>query len=635
MNPTVTSSVDSSSSSTLLKSHSKPQSSSEEGEGFLSSLKSALVGCDGSESAKEGGKVSAKSGTEEAKSASTDEISSDGDSESVKTQGTAASSALTDELLEGSEEESVSEVEGSTKTGRAEGDESADPVDDEANSKLAAKDQADKALLANQSLQESGSEETKASVKTQASAQQAMDEGSELLGRLEEANQSLRRGDSSTVTTTQATTTTSEQAPVLQSSQATIPQTSGVASEEAVEGALKSEQLAAAGSAKLMTGVSQEQQKYSQIQWEGAESSSSLPSGGQPTPNSVGASQLSGQQQANELAAVGAAASMQNSADAETIDPKLAQVTYSEAELEGLTEEELVALASAQGGVAHSQSSQTTGASSQTHTSAANIAAGSAVSQAMLNQQAQTQTANAALNSAQVTQEGQQAAINANGLAANLTSAAQATNSSKQAAQITAALGLGKLASSKSDSKAAASEQRLDQQLAGLAMQQGVNGIQAKAEAQQVAANSPLVLNREAAGEQMAERVQMMLAKNLKSVDIRLDPPELGRMQIRMTMNNDVASVQFTVANQQSRDIVEQAMPRLREMLTQQGIQLADTSVQQQSNGQQQQGQLASGSGGSGRGSSMGEDGTLENNDESVNLEMNITEKGDGISFYA
>ncbi|MCE9833025.1 flagellar hook-length control protein FliK, partial [Vibrio diabolicus] len=81
------------------------------------------------------------------------------------------------------------------------------------------------------------------------------------------------------------------------------------------------------------------------------------------------------------------------------------------------------------------------------------------------------------------------------------------------------------------------------------------------------------------ANEQVAEKVQMMMSKNLKNLDIRLDPPELGRMQIRMTMNNDVANVHFTVNNTQARDIIEQTLPRLREMLAQQGMQLADSSV--------------------------------------------------------
>ena len=137
------------------------------------------------------------------------------------------------------------------------------------------------------------------------------------------------------------------------------------------------------------------------------------------------------------------------------------------------------------------------------------------------------------------------------------------------------------------------------------------------------------------AGEQVAERIQMMLSKNLKNIDIRLDPPELGRMQIRMNMNGDNATVHFTVANQQARDIVEQAMPRLREMLAQQGMQLGESSVQQQASGQQQ-GRYATGNDtGTGQGSSGQHLSGEENLEPDVKLDLNVAAKRDGISYYA
>ncbi|MCS0363664.1 flagellar hook-length control protein FliK [Vibrio diabolicus] len=170
--------------------------------------------------------------------------------------------------------------------------------------------------------------------------------------------------------------------------------------------------------------------------------------------------------------------------------------------------------------------------------------------------------------------------------------------------------------------------------LQAMAGQQGTNvQQQARIDAAQQA-QLPLQLTKELANEQVAEKVQMMMSKNLKNLDIRLDPPELGRMQIRMTMNNDVANVHFTVNNPQARDIIEQTLPRLREMLAQQGMQLADSSVQQQNSGQQQgrytaeqHGQSAQGSGFSGQ--------SEESFDADVNLDLNVASKRDGISFYA
>ncbi|MGP9147575.1 flagellar hook-length control protein FliK [Vibrio parahaemolyticus] len=200
---------------------------------------------------------------------------------------------------------------------------------------------------------------------------------------------------------------------------------------------------------------------------------------------------------------------------------------------------------------------------------------------------------------------------------------------------INAALSAGALKATASQQDKPESQYGLAGQLQAAAGQQGVAAQQqTRAEAAQQA-QLPLQLTKELANEQVAEKVQMMMSKNLKNLDIRLDPPELGRMQIRMTMNNDLANVHFTVTNPQARDIIEQTLPRLREMLAQQGMQLADSSVQQQSSGQQQSGYAAAeqnGQGASGRGFSGQSD---ENFDADVNLDLNVVSKRDGISFYA
>ncbi|CAH8203305.1 Flagellar hook-length control protein fliK [Vibrio aestuarianus] len=176
----------------------------------------------------------------------------------------------------------------------------------------------------------------------------------------------------------------------------------------------------------------------------------------------------------------------------------------------------------------------------------------------------------------------------------------------------------------------------LAHQISTAAGQQGITSAQNRAEnLQQAAPQPPLHLNKDMASDQMAERVQMMMSKNLKHVDIRLDPPELGRLQIRMNMNGDGATVHFTVANHQARDAIEQSMPRLREMLAQQGVQLGDTSVQQQNTGQQQSRYASSGDGQPGQLSRnenyLGE----ENLDTDVKLDLNVASKRDGISYYA
>ncbi|MBT0121340.1 flagellar hook-length control protein FliK [Vibrio campbellii] len=221
-------------------------------------------------------------------------------------------------------------------------------------------------------------------------------------------------------------------------------------------------------------------------------------------------------------------------------------------------------------------------------------------------------------------------------VAANLNPAAQAASSAELSKKvINAGLAAGALKGVTNKQDKPDPQHGLAGQIQAAAGQQGVTAQQqARVDAAQQA-QLPLQLTKELANDQVAEKVQMMMSKNLKNLDIRLDPPELGRMQIRMTMNNDLANVHFTVANPQARDLIEQTLPRLREMLAQQGMQLADSSVQQQSSGQQQSGYAnaeQNGQGSQGRGFSGQSD---ENFDADTNLDLNVVSKRDGISFYA
>ncbi|TKF06190.1 flagellar hook-length control protein FliK [Vibrio kanaloae] len=246
-------------------------------------------------------------------------------------------------------------------------------------------------------------------------------------------------------------------------------------------------------------------------------------------------------------------------------------------------------------------------------------------------QQAAAQQANVASPQQQATLD---PALTAQGMAMNAMPAATKAGSTdallKAGASAAALSGLGK-AGAKEDSK----DSSFAQQIASAAGAQStatVGSAPTRAEIQ-AAQQVPLQLTKELANEQVAEKVQMMMSKNLKNLDIRLDPPELGQMKIRMTMNNDVANVHFTVSNQQARDVIEQTLPRLREMLAQQGMQLADSSVQQQSSGQ---GQESYNNGEQQSGPNRTNDGQGDENlDSSSNLELNVASKRDGISYYA
>lgn len=78
---------------------------------------------------------------------------------------------------------------------------------------------------------------------------------------------------------------------------------------------------------------------------------------------------------------------------------------------------------------------------------------------------------------------------------------------------------------------------------------------------------------------ELASRVSLMVKNGTQEASLQLNPPELGRVEIRIVTEGDQARVQFAVHNPDARDAIEQHLPRLREMLEQGGLQLARSDV--------------------------------------------------------
>ncbi|MBB1361895.1 flagellar hook-length control protein FliK [Shewanella sp. SR44-4] len=96
----------------------------------------------------------------------------------------------------------------------------------------------------------------------------------------------------------------------------------------------------------------------------------------------------------------------------------------------------------------------------------------------------------------------------------------------------------------------------------------------------------------------MKQQLITMVSNGIQQAEIRLDPPELGHLTVKIQIHGDQTQVQFHVAQSQTRDIVEQAMPRLRDMLAQEGLQLTDSQVSQGDGGSEQPHEQSSNQGG-------------------------------------
>ena len=100
---------------------------------------------------------------------------------------------------------------------------------------------------------------------------------------------------------------------------------------------------------------------------------------------------------------------------------------------------------------------------------------------------------------------------------------------------------------------------------------------------------APLNLGQTAWESNLGSRLQMLVGQNVQAAEIRLDPPELGTLDIKIKVTNDVATVNITSPHSQVREALETAVPKLREMFEESGLSLGDVNVQQESFKQQEQ----------------------------------------------
>ncbi len=89
--------------------------------------------------------------------------------------------------------------------------------------------------------------------------------------------------------------------------------------------------------------------------------------------------------------------------------------------------------------------------------------------------------------------------------------------------------------------------------------------------------------NYEENARQIAEKINIMLARNLKEAEMNLDPTGLGKMKISLQMSEEgVVRINMIVQQGETKDLVYESMNRLREVMQQGGITLGESSVEHQ-----------------------------------------------------
>ena len=106
---------------------------------------------------------------------------------------------------------------------------------------------------------------------------------------------------------------------------------------------------------------------------------------------------------------------------------------------------------------------------------------------------------------------------------------------------------------------------------------------------------------------QVGQKVIWMVGGADQSATLELNPPDLGPVQVVLNVSNDMASVTFSSQQLEVRQALENALPRLREMMSESGIALGNATVNAGAEGRQ--GQDGNGSGRPGRGNGGGDGG--------------------------
>jgi flagellar hook-length control protein FliK len=96
----------------------------------------------------------------------------------------------------------------------------------------------------------------------------------------------------------------------------------------------------------------------------------------------------------------------------------------------------------------------------------------------------------------------------------------------------------------------------------------------------QVTINTPVA--HENWGDEFNQKITWLSNQKEQTAELHLNPPQLGPMDVVIKVSGDQATALFTSPHAAVREAVEQALPRLREMMAESGIMLGNATVSDQ-----------------------------------------------------
>ncbi len=96
----------------------------------------------------------------------------------------------------------------------------------------------------------------------------------------------------------------------------------------------------------------------------------------------------------------------------------------------------------------------------------------------------------------------------------------------------------------------------------------------------QVTVNTPV--SHDKWGDEFNQKITWLSSQKEQTAELHLNPPQLGPMDVVLKVSGDQATAFFTSPHAAVREAVEQALPKLREMLADSGIMLGNATVSDQ-----------------------------------------------------
>ncbi len=122
-----------------------------------------------------------------------------------------------------------------------------------------------------------------------------------------------------------------------------------------------------------------------------------------------------------------------------------------------------------------------------------------------------------------------------------------------------------------------------DENLLAFNSREGLN-VQSQQESRIVAPKLPVVTIQKPFAQpgwqqDFGERITWVVNKAMESAQLRLNPPQLGPVEVRVNFSQDQANVAFSSQNTAVREAIESAIPRLRDLMSNQQLNLGDVDV--------------------------------------------------------